>query len=81
MPDAGTLAGTVLDQTGKAIQGATAIVKNDATGVTSAVTTASDAHFSGGGPPGSECTIDAMAVVFAKTTRAGSSFPRVAITV
>ena len=59
--DAGTLAGAVLDQTGKAIRGATVVVRNDATGVSRTVTTDSDGHFSAAGLPAGTYTTEAVA--------------------
>jgi len=73
--DAGTLAGTVLDQTGKAIRGATVVVRNDATGVSRTVTTDSDGHFSADGLPAGTYTTEAVAPGFAKNTRAGIQLP------
>ena len=73
--DAGALAGTVLDQTGKAIRGATVVVKNDATGVTRTLTTDSDGHFSAAGLPAGTYTTEAVAPGFAKNTRAGIQLP------
>jgi iron complex outermembrane recepter protein len=73
--DAGTLAGTVLDQTGKAIRGATVVVRNDATGVSRTITTDSDGHFSAAGLPAGTYTTEAVAPGFAKNTRAGIQLP------
>ena len=73
--DAGTLAGTVLDQTGKAIRGATVVVRNDATGVSLTVTTDADGHFSADGLPAGTYTTEAVASGFAKNTRAGIQLP------
>jgi iron complex outermembrane recepter protein len=70
-----TLAGTVLDQTGKAIQGATVALKNEATGITRTVTTDSDGRFSASGLPPGAYTIDAAAAGFARNTRAGVQLP------
>jgi iron complex outermembrane receptor protein len=72
--DPATLAGTVLDQTGKAIQGATVVVKNEATGLSRTVTTDSEGHFSASGLPSGTYTIETTAAGFARSTRAGIQF-------
>ncbi|HXA65942.1 MAG TPA: TonB-dependent receptor [Bryobacteraceae bacterium] len=68
---AATLAGSVLDQTGKAIQDATVVLKNEATGLTRTVTTESDGHFSASGLPSGAYTVEAGAAGFARSTRSG----------
>jgi iron complex outermembrane receptor protein len=55
---AATLTGTVLDQSGKAIQGATVTVKNEATGLTRTATTDSDGRFSVNELPGGAYTVE-----------------------
>jgi iron complex outermembrane receptor protein len=72
---AATLAGTVLDQTGKAIQGATVTVKNEATGLTRTVTTDSDGHFSASELPSGAYTVEAAAAGFARNSRGGIQLP------
>ncbi|HWF07507.1 MAG TPA: TonB-dependent receptor [Bryobacteraceae bacterium] len=64
------LTGTVLDQAGKAIQGATVTVRNDATTVNTATTDASG-HFSATGLPAGTYDVDATAPGFAHGTRRG----------
>ncbi len=64
-----TLTGTIVDQSGKAIQNASVVVKNDATGVVRSVTTGEDGRFSVSGIPPGSYTIEASAAGFAKNTR------------
>ena len=73
--DAATIAGTVLDQTGKAIEGATVLMKNEATGFTRTVTTDAEGHFSASGLPSGAYTIEAAAAGFARNSRAGVQLP------
>src|ERR1700687_5862621 len=73
--DAAPIAGTVLDQTGKAIQGATVVVKNEATGLSRTVTTDSEGHFSASGLPNGTYTIETTAAGFARSSRSGIQLP------
>jgi iron complex outermembrane receptor protein len=64
-----TLAGTVLDQAGKAILEATVVVKNDATGATRNVKTDAEGRFSATGLPPGSYTVEAVATGFAKNSK------------
>ena len=66
----GTLAVTVLDQTGKAVQNATVVVKNETTGAVQNGEINSEGHFSVAIPTGIY-TIQVSAPGFGVTTRAG----------
>jgi iron complex outermembrane receptor protein len=66
----GTLNGTILDQAGKAVQGATVVVKNDAATV-AATQSYADGHFSATGVPAGTYTVETSATGFAKNTRTG----------
>jgi iron complex outermembrane receptor protein len=72
---AATLTGTVLDQSGKAIQGATVTVKNEATGLTRTATTDSDGRFSVNELPGGAYTVETGAPGFARNSRPGIQLP------
>jgi iron complex outermembrane recepter protein len=75
--DAGvaTLTGTVLDQTGKAIQSATVTLKNEATGLTRTVTTDSEGRFSVNELPSGAYTVETAAAGFARNSRSGIQLP------
>ena len=66
-----TIAGSVLDQAGKSIQGAAVTIKNEATATTRALVTDSDGHFSVSGLPAGIYTIETMAPGFARNRRTG----------
>ena len=66
-----TLTGTILDQAGKAIQGATVTAKNDATALSRNNDTDANGHFSVSGLPAGTYTIETTATGFARNTRAG----------
>ena len=68
---AAALAGTVLDQTGKAIQNAAVVVKNESSGLVLKTTTDEGGRFSAAGLAAGVYTIEASAPGFAKATRAG----------
>ena len=69
--DTPLLAGTVLDASGKAIQNAVVVVKNESTGLNRSATTDADGHFAVSGLPVGVYTIEASASGFAPTSRAG----------
>jgi iron complex outermembrane recepter protein len=66
-----TLNGTVLDQAGKAIPGASVVVKNEATGTTTTVTADQDGHFSSTGLPAGTYTVQVSVPGFSLATRSG----------
>jgi iron complex outermembrane recepter protein len=66
-----TLAGTVFDQAGKSIQGASVVVRNDATAATLTLTTDADGRFSSSAVAAGAYTIEATAAGFARNSRAG----------
>lgn len=66
-----TLAGAVLDQTGKAIPGAAVSVKNESSGTVSTEKTDADGRFSASGLPAGAYTVEVSATGFSKATRAG----------
>jgi len=66
-----SLAGTVLDQAGKAVPNATVTVKNESTGALRALTTDADGRFSAAGLPAGAYTVEASAPGFATTRRVG----------
>jgi iron complex outermembrane recepter protein len=66
-----TLNGTVLDQAGKAISGASVVVKNEATGTTSTVVADSDGHFSATGLAAGTYTVQVSVPGFSLATRSG----------
>ena len=70
----GTIAGTVLDQVGKVIQGAHVNVKSDAATVSQATTDA-DGHFAAAGVPPGAYTLETTAAGFALNTRLGVQAP------
>ena len=70
-----SLSGVVLDQTGRAIEGAAVILKSDVTGASRSLITDTEGHFSASGLPGGTYTIEATAPGFAKSTRAGTQLP------
>ncbi len=65
------LAGTVVDQAGKAIPNAGVLVRNESSGAVQNATTDDEGHFSAAGLPVGTYTIEASAPGFAKATRAG----------
>ena len=65
-----TLSGTILDQAGKTIQGATVTVKNEATAVTRTADSDANGHFSAAGLSAGTYTIETTAPGFARNTRA-----------
>ena len=67
----GALSGTVLDQTGKAIPGATVEVKNESSGVLRTVTADSDGKFSASDLAEGSYSITVSVPGFALTTRSG----------
>jgi iron complex outermembrane receptor protein len=67
----GSLSGTVLDQSGKAIQNAAVVVKNDAAKVTQNATTNSEGHFEISGLPAGAYTAEVSAPGFASASRTG----------
>jgi iron complex outermembrane receptor protein len=69
--DTATLGGTVLDQAGKAIQGAAVAVRNGGAAPTRTITTDPDGRFSASGLPAGVYTIEATAAGFARSSRAG----------
>lgn len=69
--DAGAITGTVLDQTGKIIQGAAVVVKNESTGFVRNLTTDAEGRFSAVDLPAGAYTIDVSAPRFATAARAG----------
>jgi iron complex outermembrane recepter protein len=66
-----TLNGTVLDQVGKAIPGASVVVKNEATGTTSTVVADSDGHFTAPGLVAGTYTVQVSVPGFSLATRSG----------
>jgi iron complex outermembrane receptor protein len=66
------LAGTVLDPSGKGVENAAIVVRNEATHSAQNSTTDGDGHFSIAVPPG-VYTIEASAPGFAQTTRTGAT--------
>jgi iron complex outermembrane receptor protein len=66
-----TLAGSVLDQAGKSIQGAAVAIRNEATAATRALVTDSDGRFSVSGLPAGAYTIETTAPGFARNSRTG----------
>ncbi len=66
-----SLAGTVLDQAGKAVPSATVSVKNESTGAVRTLTTDTEGHFTAADLPAGAYTIDASAPGFATARRAG----------
>ena len=66
-----SLAGTVLDQAGKAVPNATVTVKNEASGAVRTLTTDTDGRFSAPGLTAGAYTIDASAPGFATSHRTG----------
>jgi iron complex outermembrane recepter protein len=69
----GTLAGTVLDQAGKAVRGAAVTVRNDATGTTQNTISDQEGNYSISSLPLGTYTVEATASGFAKATRTGVS--------
>src|SRR5207253_8000412 len=65
-----SLAGTVLDQAGKAVPNATIAEKNESTGATRTVTTDAEGRFSAAGLPAGPYSIEAVAPGFATPRRA-----------
>jgi iron complex outermembrane receptor protein len=65
-----TLSGTILDQAGKAIQGATVTAKNDSAAVSRTADTDANGHFSITGLPARTYTVETTATGFARNTRA-----------
>src|SRR5580700_2913149 len=65
------LAGTVIDQTGKAVQNATVVMKHESTGFSKTAATDGDGRFSATDLPAGVYSIEASAPGFAKSTRAG----------
>ena len=74
----GTLSGTVLDQTGKAIPGASVEVKNESSGVLRTVTADSDGKFSALDLAEGSYSITVSVPGFALTTRSGGRVTAVA---
>jgi iron complex outermembrane receptor protein len=66
-----SLAGTVLDQAGKAVPNATIAVKNESTGAVRTLTTDAEGRFSAAGLPAGAYTIEASASGFATARRVG----------
>ncbi|MCU1339347.1 MAG: TonB-dependent receptor [Bryobacterales bacterium] len=66
-----SLAGTVLDQAGKAIPNASVAVKNEATGALHTSTTDAEGRFAAGGLSAGVYTIEASAAGFTTTRRVG----------
>jgi carboxypeptidase family protein/TonB-dependent receptor-like protein len=66
-----TLAGAVLDQTGKAIPGAAVSVKNESSGAVTTENTGADGRFSAAGLPAGAYTVEVSATGFNKATRTG----------
>ncbi len=73
--DTATLAGTVLDQAGKAVGSATVMVRNDATGATGNTTSDPEGHYSVSSLPVGTYTVEVTANGFAKATRTGVQLP------
>src|ERR1017187_7170552 len=69
------LAGSILDQAGKAIPGATVTAKNDATALSRNSDTDANGHFSIAGLPAGTYNIETTATGFARNTRAGVQVP------
>jgi iron complex outermembrane receptor protein len=67
----GTISGTVLDQTGKAIQGATVECKSESTGAPRSVTSDAEGKFSASDLAAGSYSIRVSAPGFASTTRSG----------
>src|SRR5207253_7388922 len=67
----GGLAGSILDQAGKAIPGATVTVKND-TAIASTTTTDSNGHFAATGLAAGTYNVEATAPGFARGIRVGA---------
>ncbi len=66
-----TIAGTVLDQAGKSVQGAEVTVRNDSASVSRTATTDPDGRFSAAGLAAGNYTIETTAAGFARNTRLG----------
>src|ERR1700722_6234807 len=66
-----SLAGTVLDQAGKAVPSATVSVKNESTGAVRTLTTDTDGHFAAADLSAGAYTIEASATGFATVRRTG----------
>ena len=66
---AASLAGTILDQAGKAVPNATVTVKNESTGATRTLTTDADGRFSAPDLPAGPYSIEATAAGFATSRR------------
>src|ERR1051325_657537 len=69
--DAAAVAGTVLDQSGRAIPAAVVAVKNESTGAVRKTTTDADGHFSVSSTPVGSYTIEVAASGFATNTLTG----------
>lgn len=70
-PSPGTLTGTVLDTSGKAIPNAAVTVRDEATGAIVRVATDAAGRFSAVGLPAGSFTVEAAATGFATTSRTG----------
>lgn len=68
------IAGTVIDQAGKAVQDASVVVKNDAASVAQ-MSTDAEGHFAAAGLPPGTYTIETTAPGFALNTRRGVQVP------
>ena len=68
-PNSSTLSGTVVDQAGKALHGATVVAKNTAGGTFATATSGADGHFSVIGLAAGTYTVETSAPGFALNTR------------
>jgi iron complex outermembrane receptor protein len=84
-PDSSTLSGTVVDQAGKAVNGATVAAKSNTAGTSATATSSADGHFAMSGLAAGTYTVETSAPGFALNTRLGvpvsaSGTPDISIT-
>lgn len=72
---AAPLAGTVLDQAGKTVQGATVTIKNDSGAVAQTLTTDAEGHFSAPDLAAGKYALETTAPGFALNSRLGVAVP------